>query len=98
MPLPRTYLAADKGFPAIPAWPCGTQSLAFAVLIICKENNPGCLRPARSEISEVKCHYWVSLLCGCKVVPATTQQPSYLQIDEEDNLIPSLEMSDFMGE
>ena len=66
------------------------------ICIICKENNPVCLRPVRSGILEIRCHYLVTLLCGSKVAPG--QQHSYLQIDEEDNLIPSLEMSDFMGE
>lgn len=44
----------------------------------------------------MRCHYQVLLLCRHKVVPS--EKPSELQTDEEDNLIPSLEMSDFMGE
>lgn len=64
--------------------------------IICRQNNPVCPRPARSGGSEMRCHYQVLLLCRHKVVPS--EKPSELQTDEEDNLIPSLEMSDFMGE
>lgn len=94
---------ADKGFPGISSpgpwekkvlssW--DTES-GFVLHIICEQNNPVCPRPARSGGSEIRCHYQVLLLCGHEVVPS--EQPSELQTDEEDNLIPSLEMSDFMG-
>lgn len=59
---------ASQGFPARPR---GTRSLAFAVLIICKENNSVCLRPAHSEISEVKCRYSAGVKLYLPSNPAT---------------------------
>lgn len=102
--MPGKCPIADKGFPGISSLiprekkvpsSQATES-AFALHIICKQNHPVCPRPARSGGSEIRCHYQVLLLWGHKVVPS--EQPSELQTDEEDNLIPSLEMSDFMGE
>lgn len=102
--MPGRCPVADKGFPGISSlvpWEKKVPSSrdtepVFVLHIICKQNNPVCPRAARSGGSEIRCHYQVLLLCGHKVVPS--EQPSELQTDEEDNLIPSLEMSDFMGE